>query len=262
MLPNLPPPLSELMAERPALGPINLIPSSIVVEHLASVPFDFIWVDMEHGPNTLADLGAAVSICLGRGITPMVRVPEVADWAVKWVLDQGVRAIVYPFVNTVEDARRAISASKYPPAGHRGYFPNVAANRWGTNPTDYHTRADDEITVILQIESAQAVAAVEEIAALPGWDVLFVGPMDLSSSYGKLGQTADPEVSLAIRAVLEAAHAADRYAGILAVTPEEVEQRIAEGFDFIVVNPDVGILASAVESYWSDLARAARREGA
>lgn len=251
---NLPPPLHELMADRPVLGPINLIPSAIVVEHLASVPFDFIWVDMEHGPNTLADLGAAVSICLGRGITPLVRVPEVADWAVKWVLDQGVRAIVYPFVNTAEEARRAISASRYPPAGHRGYFPNVAATRWGLSPAVYHARADGEITVILQIESAQAVEAVEEIAALPGWDVLFVGPMDLSSSLGKLGQTEDPEVSLAIRRVREAAHEAGRYAGILAVTPQEVEERIAEGFDFVVVNPDVSILAGAIEAYWSDLA--------
>ncbi|MGD9497997.1 MAG: HpcH/HpaI aldolase/citrate lyase family protein [Armatimonadota bacterium] len=248
---NLPPPLSQQMAHGPVIGPINLIPSQIIVEHLCAVPFDFVWVDMEHGPNTIHDLGRAVTVCLDRGISPIVRVPEVADWAVKWVLDQGVRGIVFPFVDTVEQARRAIAASRYPPAGHRGYFPDVAANRWRTDPIDYFRRADDEIAVILQIESRQGVESVDRISRLEGWDVLFVGPMDLSSSYGKLGELDDPEIVAAIDRVREAAHGAGRYAGILAATPEAIGERVDEGFDFVVVNPDVSIIRDALGAYWA-----------
>ncbi len=253
---QMPPPLAEQMARGPVVGPINLIPSPVVVEHLCAVPFDFVWTDMEHGPNTVHDLASAVGICLGRGITPLVRVPGVHDWAIKWVLDQGVRGIVFPFVNTVEEARQAISGCRYPPAGHRGYFPNIAANRWGTDPGDYFARANHEIAVILQIETDAAARCVEQIAALEGWDVLFVGPMDLSSSYGKLGELEDPEVASAIDRVRDAAHDAGRYAGILAVTADDIRRRLDEGFNFVVVNPDVCILSDAIGRYWDDIAEA------
>jgi len=249
-----PVPLSEQMTRGPVVGPINLIPSAVVVEQLCVAPFDFVWMDMEHGPQTIHDLANAVAICLGRGITPIARVPAVEDWAVKWVLDQGVRGVVFPFVNTVEEARRAISACRYPPAGHRGYFPDLAATRWGTDEASYHARANDEIAVILQIEDDQAVRCVEEIAALEGWDVLFIGPMDLSSSYGKLGDLADPEVAGAIGRVLRAARDAGGHAGILATTPEEIARRLEEGFDFIVVNPDIAILSQAIAAYWAEVA--------
>ncbi len=172
------------------------------------------------------------------------------------MLDQGVRGVVFPFVNSVEDARHAISACRYPLAGHRGYFPNVAATRWGTDPADYFARADAEIAVILQIEADAGVQALDQIAALEGWDVLFVGPFDLSSSYGKLGQVTDPQVADAIDRVREVAHGAGRYAGILAVTPEEIRRRIDEGFDFIAVNPDVGIVSEAIGRYWEGIAAA------
>lgn len=251
---QMPPPLTEQMARGPVLGPINLMPSALLVEHLCAVPFDFVWVDMEHGPQTIEDLASAVPICLGRGVTPIVRVPGVHDWAVKWVLDQGVRGVVFPFINSVADARHAISACRYPLAGHRGYFPNVAATRWGTDPGDYVARADAEIAVILQIEADAGVQALDQIAALEGWDVLFVGPFDLSSSYGKLGQVTDPQVAAAIDRVREVAHAAGRYAGILAVTPEEIRGRIDEGFNFIAVNPDVGIVSEAIGRYWDGIA--------
>lgn len=241
------------MKQGPVLGPINLIPSTLIVEQLCAVPFDFIWTDMEHGPQTIHDLGAAVSICLGRGISPIVRVPCIEDWAVKWVLDQGVRGIVFPFVNSVAEARRAISASKYPPVGHRGYFPDVAAMRWGTDESAYFERANEEICVILQIEHDKAVQCVEEIAALEGWDVLFIGPMDLSSSYGKLGQVDDPQVARAIARVRKAAHEAGGFAGILAVEPEGIKRRIDEGFEFVALNPDIGIVNQAIADYWGDI---------
>ncbi|MGI5820204.1 MAG: HpcH/HpaI aldolase family protein [Armatimonadota bacterium] len=244
-----PPPLVEQMKAGPVVGPINLIPSALIVEMTCAAGFDFVWVDMEHGPQTIENLATAVPICLGRGVTPIVRVPGVHDWAAKWVLDQGVRGVVFPFVNSVEEARRAIGACKYPPAGHRGYFPDVAATRWGVSSADYPDLADDEVAVILQIETDAAVRQIEEIAALDGWDVLFVGPMDLSASYGKLGQVDDPEVAEAIDRVREAAQGAGRHAGILAVAPDQVRRRADEGFDFIALNPDAGIIADAMNAY-------------
>jgi 2-keto-3-deoxy-L-rhamnonate aldolase RhmA len=259
MVYETPQPLSEQMDAGPVLGPINLMPSALVVEQLCAAGFDFVWVDMEHGPQTVEDLSRAVPLCLGRAVTPIVRVPGVLDWSTKWVLDQGVRGVVFPFVNSVEEARRAISTCKYPPEGHRGYFPDIAATRWNAPVDAYPDRADAEIAVILQIETQQAVEQIDEIAALDGWDVLFVGPMDLSASYGKLGQADDPEVAGAIERVRDAALAAGRHAGILAVTPEQVLRRVDEGFRFIALNPDVAIVQSAITGYAEDLREALDR---
>jgi len=254
-----PEPLSAQMAKGPVLGTINLVPNPLIVEQLCAVPLDFVWMDMEHGPLTIHDLSSAVNVCLGSGICPLVRVPCVEDWPVKWVLDQGVRGVIFPFVNSVEEAQQAISSCRYPPVGHRGYFPDVAATRWGTDNDTYVKRANEEICVILQMEHDDAVQQVEQIAALDGWDMLFVGPMDLSSSYGKLGQLDDPTVSGAIDRILKAAHDAGGYAGILAVTPEDVKRRIDQGFDFVCLMPDIGIIAKAIRDYWGEVAKATGR---
>lgn len=250
--------LQQRMKTRPVCGPINLIPSTLIVEQLCAMPFDFIWTDMEHGPQTMHDIGAAVSICIARGICPIVRVPCAEDWAVKWVLDQGAMGIIFPFINTVEEARRAISACRYPPVGHRGYFPDVAANRWGLDNAAYVTQANADVCVILQIEHDDAVRNVEQIAALPGWDMLFIGPMDLSASYGKLGQLDDPQVSGAIDRALRAAHAAGRFAGILAATPDQAKLRLDQGFDFLGLMPDIGIVSGAIRRYWDEVQAAVK----
>jgi len=256
MPPEIPSPLSEQMSQGPVIGPINLIPNTLIVEQLAAAGFDFVWMDMEHGPQTIHDISAATSICLGSGVCPIVRVPCVEDWAVKWVLDQGVRGIVFPFVNSPQEAQFAISACRYPPAGHRGYFPDVAATRWGADADTYVTRANEELCIILQIEHDDAVQCVEQIAELDGWDLLFVGPMDLSASYGKLGQLDEPEVCAAIERSLAAAHAAGRHAGILAVDPTDIRKRVDQGFDFVAVLPDIGIIGRAVREYSSDIREA------
>ena len=255
MAPELPPRFVDQMTQRPMLGPINLMPSALIVEQLCSARFDFIWLDMEHGPHTMEDIASAVPLCLGRGVTPIVRVPGIHDWALKWVLDQGVRGVIFPFINSAEDARAAVSGCKYPPAGHRGYFPNVAAMRWDASVDDYFARANDEIAVILQIETGAAVEQLEQIAAVDGWDALFVGPSDLSISYGKRGQVDDPEVAGGIDRAREVAHRAGKHAGILAVSAEDVKRRIDEGFDFIAVKPDVMIVEEAIAGYAEQLAQ-------
>jgi len=251
-----PRPLQEEMTAGPVYGTINLVPNPLIVEQLCTLPLDFLWMDLEHGPQTIPDLGVAAGICLGRGITPLVRVPAAEDWAVKWTLDQGFRGIIYPFINTPEEAKKAISSAKYPPAGHRGYFPDVAATRWGLDVPGYFSQANSEICVMLQIEHRDAVERVEEIAALDGWDILFIGPMDLSISYGKRGELDDPEIAAAIDRVRRAAHDAGRFAGVLAVEPDGIRQRRDEGFDLIVLNPDIGIIGRAFHAYWEDIQKA------
>lgn len=245
----LPPPLHETMTRRPVMGMINLSPSPIHTELLCALGFDLLWLDLEHGCHSVAEAGAAMATAFGRGVTPVVRVPEVADWAVKWVLDQGARGIVFPFVSDAATARQAISSCRYPLAGHRGYCPDQAALRWGLPVPEYVERANEEITICLQIEHENALPHLEAIGELEGWHVLFVGPMDLSSSYGKLGQVDDPQVAGAIVQVHEAAHAAGRRAGILATTPDMVRRRVDEGFDFILLAPDLTFFRQALEDY-------------
>lgn len=256
---QLPESLTARMERGPVIGIIHLIPSTIVLEQLCGAPFDFVWIDMEHGPSSVLDLGTAASICMGRGIIPLVRVPCIADWAVKWVLEQGVRGVVFPFVNSPEEARFAVSACKYPPEGHRGYFPDVPAARWGVEPATYVERANREIAVVLQIEHRTAVESIEQIAAVDGTDLLFIGPMDLSGSYGRLTQVEDLQVSAAIDRTLAVAKAAGRRVGILAATPDAIRRRLDQGFDFIAVSPDVSLLHDAVHDYWGQIARAAGR---
>jgi 4-hydroxy-2-oxoheptanedioate aldolase len=247
--------LREQMKQGPVLGCINVIPNMLVVEEMCASPCDFVWIDNEHGPHTMSDVSAAIGICLGYGKNPIVRVPCAEDWAVKWVLDQGARGLMFPFINTGEQARWAISACRYPLQGHRGFCVDIAAMRWGVDAATYVRRANEEIAVILQIEHREAIGNLEDIVAQQGWDMLFVGPMDLSSSYGKLGQLDDPEVSSAIDLVVKRAHEADGFVGTIGLSTEDIRRRLDQGFDFVAMVSDTSLLQAALKERWEQLGR-------
>jgi 4-hydroxy-2-oxoheptanedioate aldolase len=219
--------------------------SPTAAEILALSGFDCIVIDHEHGPGTLAEGLAVARAIQSTPCTALMRVPWNDAVYVKRVLDFGVEGIMFPSVNSPEEARAAVSSCRYPPEGMRGWAASmVRASRYGL-AGDYQAGCGDNLLVICQIESAQAVEAVPDIARIPGIDMLFVGPYDLSGSIGRLGEFDSPEV----RDLMMRAERAILDSGILygtlpnPIRPVEALREV--GCGLMVPASDVGLLREA-----------------
>ncbi len=218
------------------IGAVMGIMHPDVSEILALAGFDYLWIDLEHGPG---DFAAAQMMIQGAGgrCPCIIRVPENRDVWIKKALDTGADGIVIPQVNTAEEARRAVAACKYPPAGTRGA--GVArAHDYGLALGGYLARANESIAIIAQIEHIDAVANLDEILTVPGIDCLFVGPLDLSGSMGLLGQMTHPEVQEVIGTVVTRAKAADMPLGLFVGDGNAAHDAIGRGFDLIAMSTD------------------------
>jgi 2-keto-3-deoxy-L-rhamnonate aldolase RhmA len=235
-------PLKRTLREGlPVLGLTVTIPSPDVVLQAARLGFDFVWIEMEHSPITLETARNMVLTTQGLGIVPVIRVPANELWIAKRALDVGALGVVFPFVSTPELARQAVDACKYPPAGRRGSGPGLARLRWPA-PEGYADFADRNVMVIVMIEQKQAVDSIDEICAVPGIDVVFIGPNDLSHSYGFRGRQT-PEVQEAIGKVVAAARRRNLPVGRTAVGPAELPGFIQQGFQFFQAPSDLALLA-------------------
>src|SRR5690242_21857228 len=163
-----------------------------VAAHAASMGFDFLWIETEHSPITLETLRNMVLATRGMKALPFARVPVNELWMAKRVLDAGVCGVMFPFTSTPELARQAAAACRYPPAGRRGSGAGLAMFGW-PEVASYHDCADENVVTIAIIEEARAVDNIDEIAATPGIDVLFIGTSDLSFSLGLRGKQDDPK---------------------------------------------------------------------
>src|SRR5271157_2441747 len=168
-----------------------------VAAHAAALGFDFLWVEMEHSPITLETLRNIVLATRGLPALTFARVPVNEIWTAKRVLDAGVSGVMFPFTSTPELAAQAAAACRYPPAGRRGSGSGLARLSW-PDPARYPDSADENVTVIIIIEEARAVEQIEEIAATPGIDVMFIGTSDLSFSLGLRGDQKHPKLQEAI----------------------------------------------------------------
>ena len=237
-----------LRAGKPAFGAVVQLPSAPAAEVLAQAGFDWLWIDMEHGPLNLETVHRMIQATRGTETVPIVRVPWNLHWLAKPVLDMGAMGVVMPSVTTRQEALDAVRALKYPPEGVRGFGPGFAALRWGLSVPEYVRMANREIMAILLIEHIEAVGRIEEILSVPGIDLIMIGPYDLSGSMGMLGQVTRPEVEEAIEKILAAAQRAKISAGILALTPEDINRRLQQGFQFLMVGSDTGFLAGGAKN--------------
>ena len=244
-----------LRAGKPTLGAVMSIPSAPAAEVLAQAGFDWLWIDMEHGPINLETAHRMIQATQGTETVPVVRVPWNLHWLAKPVLDAGAMGIIFPFIRSKQEAIEAVQAVRYPPEGVRGFSPAFAALRWGLSVPEYVKAANREIMAILLIEHIDAVGRIDEILSVPGVDLAFIGPYDLSGSMGMLGQITHPREEEAIQKVLAAAKKAKVPAGILAVTPEDVNRRLQQGFQFIMVGSDTGFLAGAAKGMLNQIKR-------
>lgn len=270
--------IETLSDGKPAFGIFSGDFSLANARALAASDLDFIFIDMEHSPYDVETLQAFLlgmtdkERVLEKGnlqmdVTPLVRIPmngrENLQWMVKQVLDVGAFGIVFPYVETAAETENAISSMRYPqrrgdgamePAGTRGASPGIA--RWFWGASDYFDRADvwpldprGDLLAVIQIESKKAVDNIEEITAVPGIGAIFIGPSDLSISYGVPGQRDHPEVASGMRKVLDACKRRNIPCG-LTTGAESVAHYLEEGYSFVTVGywNDAGISGDVAEA--------------
>ena len=165
----------------------------------------------------------------------------------KRLLDVGVQTLLVPFIQSAEEAARAVAATRYPPRGIRGVASVHRANRYGRVP-EYFARADDEMCVLVQLETRAAVEALEEIAAVDGVDAVFIGPSDLAASLGYLGNNAHPEVRETIERACRRAQAIGTPIGILAPIESDARAYLDMGFAYVAVGSDVVVLRKGCDA--------------
>ncbi|MCG3198174.1 MAG: 2-keto-3-deoxy-L-rhamnonate aldolase [bacterium] len=231
------------------IGPILIIPSLHVSQMSATLEgVNFVWIDLEHGAIGRETASAMVASSRGRA-APLVRVTSGEHWLIKQALDMGAEGLVVPMVDTREEAEHIAQAILYPPAGFRGYGPDVAAQTWGIPIPQYFKRANDDITLVIQIESREGLKNAESIAAVERVDVLFAGAFDISVALGKPGKVEEPDVEAAILSVRDAAHKHGKKAGTIALDPVLGQKRLNQGFDFLVTATDMVLLTRAMAEY-------------
>ena len=220
--------------------------SAASVEIAAATGFDWLLIDLEHGNGSLADLRNMLLACRGANAAPIVRLRSVEPDDVKFVMDSGAAGIMFPFVNSPEEARRAVQYMKYPPKGTRGVAGVIRATAYGCEWQNYFSQANEKSLVVVQIETAAAVEAAEQIAAVDGVDVLFVGPLDLSVSLGCPNDFTPPHFVAALEKVIAAAHRHGKVAGILS-RPQLVQQHKNLGFRFFALGSDAGSVVAGLQ---------------
>lgn len=230
-----------ITAGRQQIGIWSMMREPMVTEMLGQLGYDWILLDCEHTPNDEPGVMAMLQALSACEIEPMVR-PSCLDVAeIKRLLDVGARNILVPYVQTVEEARLAAAAVAYPPGGIRGVSTVSRATGFGAEP-DYFTKARDGICLVVQIETREALDRLEEIAAVPGIDGLFIGPSDLAASLGHPGNPKHPDVHAAILDGITRIRAAGKPAGFLSPDQGLLEDVVAAGSVFTAIDIDLGVL--------------------
>lgn len=238
--------LREALKEsKPLIGTLLTVDSTEVAEALALSGFDWIFIDLEHGSLSIHDAQRALQAIANRCYT-LVRVPDGTQENIKRVLDMGCDGIIVPMVNTVAYAQKIAALSKYPTVGERSVGIG-RAHGYGLRFTEYLEVANEQTTVVVQIEHRDAVANVEQIAAVPGIDALFVGPYDLSNSMGLVGQVNHPDVRAAIDRVRAACSRTNTPMGIFCATAERAIKEIKAGVTLVAVGADISLMTNSAK---------------
>ncbi len=235
-----------LRQKRPLIGFWSSLCSNLSVDILAGAGFDWLLLDMEHAPNELPLLVTQLQAMTGSTAAPVVR-PAWNDLVlIKRILDAGAQNLLVPYVQTAEEAGAAVAAMRYPPQGARGVATAHRANRFGRTK-DYFQRANEEMCLLVQVETRTALQNLEAIAAVEGVDGLFIGPSDLSASLGYLGSPRHPAVRAAIEDAGCRIRKAGKAAAILAPVEEDARHWLAQGFTAVAVGGDAALLARQSE---------------
>jgi len=237
----------DLRAGKRLIGCWASLGSPITTEVLGVAGFDWILLDAEHAPNDVLTLVPQLMALKDSVSAPVVRPPWNDTVILKRLLDAGFHNFLIPFVESPDEARRAVAATRYPPAGVRGVSVSQRSNRYGS-VADYFKIVNDNIAVMVQIESRAGVDAAAAIAAVDGIDGLFIGPSDLAAAFGHLGNANHPEVQEAMKRVYAAAKAAGKAVGTLAPVEADARRYLEMGASYVAVGSDLGALRMATQA--------------
>lgn len=235
-----------LLAGTPQIGLWCSLGEAYAAEVVAGAGFDWLLLDGEHGPSEVESLLAQLQATAAYPTSAVVRPASNDTVRIKRCLDIGAQTLLVPYVESAEEARRAVAAVRYPPDGIRGVAGLTRASRFGRVP-DYLRRASEELCLLVQVETARALAEIEAIAAVDGVDGVFVGPSDLSASLGHIGELSHPDVLAAVEDALGRVVAAGVPAGILTGDEAEAERCLELGASFVAVGIDVALLARGAD---------------
>jgi 4-hydroxy-2-oxoheptanedioate aldolase len=231
---------------RPTFGAIATIPSIQTVQIMARSGFDWMIVDLEHGPIDLGSAHGMITATSGTPCVPMVRIAANEPWLAKAPMDIGALGINFPMVCHREDAERAVRSVRYPPRGDRLWGPFHAPFRWGVSMPDYMATADDDMICMITIEHVEAVTRIDEIMAVPGIDIAVIGPGDLVD---------DPEVL----ALIARAEAGILKSGVpiggVARTPEQANRMIERGYVGLALGFDWSLFARGIAASFDGIKR-------
>ncbi|MFT3735270.1 MAG: aldolase/citrate lyase family protein [Rhodocyclaceae bacterium] len=229
------------------IGLWSHLSNHVSTEVIGGAGFDWIVLDAEHSPNETFLLHQQLQALVEGGSHPVVRLAWNDKVLIKRVIDIGVQTILVPYVQNADEAAAAVAATRYPAeGGMRGFTGLSRASRFG-RIKDYHGRAQDELCVIVQVETSEALAQIEAIAAIDGVDGIFIGPGDLSAAMGQIGNPGHADVQRAIRDAITRINAAGKPAGILTGDEAQARQYIEWGCCFTAVGADIALLARASE---------------
>jgi 4-hydroxy-2-oxoheptanedioate aldolase len=214
-------------------------------EMAATAGFDWLLLDGEHAPNDLRSLSAQLAVLRNTPTHAVVRLPMGEAWAIKQILDAGAQSLMIPMVETGAQAQAIYEATRYPGAGIRGIGSSLARASLFSALPDYLATADDQICLILQVESRKAIENLDEILATPA-DCIFVGPSDLAADMGHLGGASHPEVKAKVFETLARIRASGKSAGILTTEDDYIAEAKAHGANFVGVGIDVLLYVNAL----------------
>ncbi|MCJ0765199.1 4-hydroxy-2-oxoheptanedioate aldolase [Variovorax terrae] len=239
------------------LGLWLALADAYAAELCAGCGFHWLLIDGEHAPNDLRNMLAALQAVAPYPSHPVVRIPKADDTLIKQVLELGATTLLVPMVESADQARQLVRAMRYPPQGIRGVGSAIARSaRWSRYP-DYLHEANERMCLLVQVETHEALARIEEIAAVEGVDGVFIGPADLSASMGLIGQPAHPEVKAAITEALHRIAHAGKAPGILCADEALARHYIEAGARFVALGVDTSLLVKAATGLASRFAGAA-----
>ena len=239
----------ELMA-----GTFINLGSSLTVEMAGNSGFDWILIDVEHGAGDHQNLVHQLQAASSTPAAPIVRIENNDPPRFKRVLDLGASGIMVPYVSSVEEAEQAVAAMRYPPRGIRGVAKLNRGAGFGIDFDDYFANSHEQLLTVVQIETAEALDDIDGIAAVDGVDVLFIGPLDLSVNLGIAQQFDHPTFLEAKAKVAAAAKKAGKAAGILLLSPDQVEDTVQGGFTLVALGSDGGLVAAGMRQLASGFA--------
>lgn len=238
---------ASLAAKRKQIGLWISLSSNFAAEVIAPAGYDWALIDMEHSPNDYFSVLGQLQAFAAYPTVPIVRVEWNDAVAVKRLLDLGAPGLLFPMIQSVDEAKRAVAATRYPPNGVRGFSGSTRATKFGRIP-DYATTVERETAVLLQLETRAALDQAEAIAAIDGVSGIFFGPADIAADIGKLGKPMDPEVWALIRPTAAKLIAMGMPVGTLVADPVFGAQLLNEGFTFVACGLDTAILSKGSDA--------------